>query len=118
MLYRTSPASSAPRTRAHLRRYPNAEVVWAQEEPKNMGAWDYVRPRMMTARRVINGETDPNLPGYVGRMSNASPAVGYGALHAAEQEEVIETALSSMVTSEIHGLDTERERGYFASNRS
>lgn len=31
--------------------YPNAEVVWCQEEPKNMGAWSYVKPRLETALR-------------------------------------------------------------------
>ena len=31
-----------------LRRFPNAELVWVQEEPKNMGAWNYVRPRFET----------------------------------------------------------------------
>lgn len=32
-----------------ITRYPNAELVWYQEEPKNMGAWSYVRPRLLTA---------------------------------------------------------------------
>ena len=32
-----------------LSRYPNAELVWTQEEPKNMGAWQYVQPRFSTA---------------------------------------------------------------------
>ena len=31
-----------------LDRYPHAELVWAQEEPKNMGAWSYVQPRLST----------------------------------------------------------------------
>jgi 2-oxoglutarate dehydrogenase E1 component len=30
-------------------KYPNASIVWAQEEPKNMGAWTYVHPRIITA---------------------------------------------------------------------
>ena len=34
---------------AELSRYPNAELVWTQEEPKNMGAWQYVQPRFSTA---------------------------------------------------------------------
>lgn len=34
-----------------ITRYPHAEVVWFQEEPKNMGAWSYVRPRLLTALR-------------------------------------------------------------------
>ena len=32
-----------------LGRYPNAEVTWVQEEPKNMGAWNYVQPRLAMA---------------------------------------------------------------------
>ena len=36
--------------------YPNAEVVWCQEEPKNMGAWSYVKPRLETALRPENGD--------------------------------------------------------------
>ena len=36
--------------------YSNAEVVWVQEEPKNMGAWLYVKPRLDTAMRELFGE--------------------------------------------------------------
>jgi 2-oxoglutarate dehydrogenase C-terminal len=35
--------------------YPHAEVVWCQEEPKNMGAWSYVKPRLETALRPQPG---------------------------------------------------------------
>lgn len=35
--------------------YSNAEVVWVQEEPKNMGAWLYVKPRLDTAMRELFG---------------------------------------------------------------
>lgn len=35
--------------RQELTRYPDAELVWAQEEPKNMGAWSYVQPRLSSA---------------------------------------------------------------------
>ena len=34
-----------------IQRYPNAELVWAQEEPRNMGAWTYVKPRFDTTLR-------------------------------------------------------------------
>lgn len=34
-----------------LQRFPSAEVVWVQEEPKNMGAWSYVQPRLLTSAR-------------------------------------------------------------------
>ena len=39
-----------------IKRYPNASVTWAQEEPRNMGAWTYVAPRIMTATRVLLGK--------------------------------------------------------------
>ena len=37
-------------------RFPNAEIVWCQEEPMNMGAWSYVCPRLETALRADRGE--------------------------------------------------------------
>lgn len=64
--------------------YPSAEeVVWAQEEPKNMGAWTYVSPRL----RVSTGNAI--IVRYVGRPERASPAEGYASSHKREQERVI-----------------------------
>jgi 2-oxoglutarate dehydrogenase E1 component len=36
--------------------YKNADIVWAQQEPKNMGAWEYFNPRAMTATRKLNSK--------------------------------------------------------------
>ena len=72
-----------------LARYPNAaEVVWAQEEPKNMGAWTYVAPRL----RAVTGNEMPVR--YVGRPERASPAEGYEAAHKREQARIVAEALS------------------------
>lgn len=58
--------------------------VWIQEEPANMGGWNFIRSPLAE----ILGEE----PGYVGRASAASPAVGSHRLHREEQEKVIEEA--------------------------
>jgi 2-oxoglutarate dehydrogenase E1 component len=64
--------------------YPGAaEVVWAQEEPKNMGAWSYVSPRL----RVSTGNA--MIVRYVGRPERASPAEGYASAHQAEQDRIV-----------------------------
>jgi 2-oxoglutarate dehydrogenase E1 component len=64
--------------------YPGAtEVVWAQEEPKNMGAWSYVSPRL----RVSTGNA--MIVRYIGRPERASPAEGYASAHKAEQERIV-----------------------------
>ncbi|KAI2492304.1 Dehydrogenase E1 component [Fragilaria crotonensis] len=52
-------------------KYPNAEIVWAQQEPKNMGAFAYVNPRVMTATREIN--KNEKRVRYVGRQVSAAP---------------------------------------------
>ena len=80
-----------------MKTYGNAEVVWAQEEPKNMGAWSFVQDRIMTASRVVNDEK--RSPGYVGRKTMASTAEGYGSVHAREQKSIIDLALSDDATS-------------------
>ncbi|MDP9200660.1 MAG: 2-oxoglutarate dehydrogenase E1 component [Gemmatimonadota bacterium] len=59
------------------------EVVWAQEEPKNQGAWSYVSPRL----RMSTGNA--LLTRYVGRPDRASPAEGYAEVHKKEQERII-----------------------------
>jgi 2-oxoglutarate dehydrogenase E1 component len=59
------------------------EVVWAQEEPKNNGAWSYASPRL----RVSTGNA--LLTRYIGRPDRASPAEGYAEAHKVEQERII-----------------------------
>jgi 2-oxoglutarate dehydrogenase E1 component len=59
------------------------DVVWAQEEPKNMGAWSYVAPRL----RVSTGNAIATR--YVGRPERASPAEGYPADHTTEQKRIV-----------------------------
>jgi len=72
--------------------YKNAEILWVQEEPKNMGAWSYVQPRLRTAFSKLN-EDDHREARYVGRAPAASPATGMSRVHAFEQRDLIERAL-------------------------
>ena len=75
------------------RHYPNAEIMWVQEEPKNMGAWSFVQPRIATATRALNGEEKKAQ--YVGRKPSAATATGLGArAHEAEQQALIVEALT------------------------
>jgi 2-oxoglutarate dehydrogenase E1 component len=69
--------------------YPNVDdVVWAQEEPKNMGAWSYVQPRL---RASIGTVTTMR---YVGRPERSSPAEGHKEDHDHEQARIIRDALA------------------------
>jgi 2-oxoglutarate dehydrogenase E1 component len=75
-----------------LERYPrSAELVWAQEEPSNMGAWRFVRERLLD-------DPIPTVAGrplhYVGRPPSASPAAGSYKLHLEEQEAILREALA------------------------
>ncbi|MHB1310853.1 MAG: 2-oxoglutarate dehydrogenase E1 component [Gemmatimonadaceae bacterium] len=69
-------------------RYPNIdEVAWVQEEPRNMGAWTFVAPRL----RVAAGNA--LVIKYVGRPERASPAEGYPKSHTEEQGRIVDEAL-------------------------
>ena len=71
--------------------YPSLqEVVWAQEEPKNMGAWTYVSPRL----RVSTGNA--MIVRYIGRPERASPAEGYASAHKSEQERIVSEVVAPM----------------------
>ncbi|CAJ1431555.1 unnamed protein product [Effrenium voratum] len=67
------------------------QIIWCQEEPKNMGPWSYVRPRFVTTAR--EGFHTDLVMRYIGRRAAASPATGYPKLHAAEQEAILREAL-------------------------
>jgi 2-oxoglutarate dehydrogenase E1 component len=74
-------------------RYSNAEVLWVQEEPKNMGAWTFVQPRIATATRTLNHKEVR--PVYVGRKPAAAVATGLGGrAHNAEQQSILNHAFA------------------------
>jgi 2-oxoglutarate dehydrogenase E1 component len=74
---------------AELKKYPDASVIWVQEEPMNMGAWFF----------ILNILKDKN-PGLVSRKASASPATGYSKVHAKEQIELMEMAFNGRVSNE------------------
>ncbi|WP_219837452.1 2-oxoglutarate dehydrogenase E1 component [Paenibacillus sp. R14(2021)] len=72
-----------------IARYPNVkEVLWVQEEPQNMGAWNYIEPRIRA--RVSNKATVR----YVGRPKRSSTATGFHNVHNIEQQRIISVALN------------------------
>ncbi|MEM9784680.1 MAG: 2-oxoglutarate dehydrogenase E1 component, partial [Pseudomonadota bacterium] len=73
-----------------LARFPNAQVIWCQEEPKNQGGWFFVEPNIEWVLTRI-GAAKPR-PVYAGRSAAASPATGLASQHKAEQERLIAQA--------------------------
>jgi 2-oxoglutarate dehydrogenase E1 component len=77
---------------ALLASYPHLrEVVWAQEEPQNMGAWRSIRHRL---EETVRGST-AELVRYVGRTWKASPSEGYPTAHHREQDRIVRVALGA-----------------------
>lgn len=71
-----------------LQSYPKvSEIIWTQEEPQNMGSWNFVRGRLLEVLK----------PGqklsYVGRKNSGTPAEGSGKAHEAEQKRIIQESL-------------------------
>jgi 2-oxoglutarate dehydrogenase E1 component len=71
-----------------IAKYPNAkDLIWCQEEPKNMGGWTF-----------MEGKFEDLVPGgdelrYVGRAESASPATGNYSVHMQEQEKLVREAV-------------------------
>lgn len=66
-----------------LDKYKNAELIWCQEEPENMGYWSY----------IVRAYKEKNLK-LISRKASASPATGYAKVHNQEQEEIINNAFA------------------------
>ncbi|NDF11394.1 MAG: 2-oxoglutarate dehydrogenase E1 component [Proteobacteria bacterium] len=73
------------------KKYKNAEVIWCQEEPKNMGAWTFINPLIEEA--LIEAKHKNARPRYVGRPAAASPAVGYMKMHTEQLNAFLNDAL-------------------------
>ncbi len=67
-----------------LKRYKNAELLWVQEEPENMGAWTFLL-RHYKKERILRG---------IARKASSSPATGYKKVHLKEQQQIIEQAFA------------------------
>ena len=75
-----------------LKSYPNAGVVWCQEEPENMGAWTFVDRKIERTLAMVGHRCAR--PEYVGRDAAASPATGLAKIHAAQQSALVARALA------------------------
>ncbi len=75
-----------------LARFPNAEIVWAQEEPKNMGAWSFVEPAIEWVLDHI--KTASKRARYIGRPASAATATGLASKHASEQRAILEQSFA------------------------
>jgi 2-oxoglutarate dehydrogenase E1 component len=75
-----------------------SEVVWLQEEPKNMGAWHYIAPRIRELLDTIRPVNSVPLT-YVGRPERASPAEGSSDDHAEEQSRIVSEAISRQLSA-------------------
>ncbi|MCL5777024.1 2-oxoglutarate dehydrogenase E1 component [Limibaculum sp. FT325] len=75
-----------------LQRFRNADVVWCQEEPKNQGAWFFVEPNIEWVLTRIGAKV--SRPVYAGRAASASPATGLASQHKAEQDALVNAALT------------------------
>ncbi|MES2253067.1 MAG: 2-oxoglutarate dehydrogenase E1 component [Pseudomonadota bacterium] len=79
----------------------NAEIVWCQEEPLNMGAWTFIDRRLEKA--LVVTKAHHHRPHYAGRMEAAVPAAGHMKRHSDEQEKLMLDALVNPVKT-VHWI--------------
>ena len=97
--------------RATFDGYPNAdEIVWVQEEPENMGAWDFIRPHLT---EVSSGRTVRR----VARPRSANPAEGSAALHAINQQTLVNQAYGTAPRSDGAAADKARTDAQLTSSK-
>ncbi len=70
----------------------NAEIVWCQEEPKNMGAWFFIQPYVEWVLEQMDRAGER--PRYVGRAASASTATGLMRTHLAQLQAFLDEAFA------------------------
>tara|TARA_Y100001970_G_scaffold285771_1_gene406382 strand:- start:2588 stop:5491 length:2904 start_codon:yes stop_codon:yes gene_type:complete len=76
-----------------LKRFQNCEIIWCQEEPKNMGAYGFVNRRIESVMKEISFKQEKLV--YVGRRAAASPATGVFDRHVANQKNILRLAIEA-----------------------
>ena len=76
-----------------IQKFANCEIIWCQEEPKNMGAWGFIRSRILNVLKNINSKQD-FIP-FVGRRASASPATGVFDRHLVNQKNILRLAIEA-----------------------
>ena len=71
-----------------LEKYAHADAFWVQEEPQNMGSWDFMEPKL---RRLLKNQKPVS---YIGRRPTAATATGVQKVHVSEQREIVTTSLN------------------------
>ncbi|MDC0216946.1 2-oxoglutarate dehydrogenase E1 component [Pelagibacteraceae bacterium] len=74
--------------------FKNCEMIWCQEEPRNMGAWQFVEERIQSVLEKVTGKIDLH---FIGRRAAASPATGVFDRHLANQKNIIRLATEANV---------------------
>ena len=69
--------------------FKNCEMIWCQEEPKNMGAWQFVQERVLSVVKKVTGKNELH---FIGRRAAASPATGVFDRHLSNQKNIIRLA--------------------------
>ncbi len=85
--------------RDELKNYTDAEIIWAQEEPKNMGAWGFVKGRLESVMQEAKVKQEKIY--YVGRSPAASPAAGSLERHLSNQETILKMATEDSISKII-----------------
>jgi 2-oxoglutarate dehydrogenase E1 component len=75
-----------------LERFKGAEIVWCQEEPRNMGAWHFIEPYLEWVLNQINAAN--KRPRYAGRAASAATATGLMSKHLAQLKALLDEALN------------------------
>ena len=76
-----------------LKKFSNCEIIWCQEEPKNMGAYGFVKRRIENLMREVKAKQEKLI--YVGRRAAASPATGVYDRHLANQKNILRLAIEA-----------------------
>jgi len=84
-----------------IKKFSDCEIVWCQEEPKNMGPWGFIRSRIQNVLKNIQSEQ--SLIPFIGRRAAASPATGVFDRHLANQKNIMRLAIEA----DIKEINTE-----------
>ena len=72
-----------------IEKFINCELIWCQEEPKNMGAWEFIKKRLKSVLHLVGAKNELH---FIGRRAAASPATGVFDRHLSNQKNIIRLA--------------------------